>query len=272
MDSRRRRAELVARRELVGYSQEQLAHRLEVAVASLSCWERGKRTPSPRFRQALARELQVSLSELNRLIDPDAAPLELDGHQVPPWMSHYDSLVLAAGGLAEVGKSHIAPLLQTKAYAATIERYGPLALTDDQVIERVDVRLARQAVLYRDPDPLNFTALVTEQVLRDSVGGPEVMVEQLDHMVAMAGRPNIDLRVLPADGRAACALGGFELLTRPGDRRPFIAVTISVGGLDYHETTHDIETFVATFEYLDGVALSQAESSRRIRHIRESCR
>jgi len=47
MDSRRRRTELIARREFMGYSQEQLAHRLEVAVASLSCWERVSVRPRP---------------------------------------------------------------------------------------------------------------------------------------------------------------------------------------------------------------------------------
>jgi hypothetical protein len=137
-------------------------------------------------------------------------------------------------------------------------------------MERVDIRLARQGALHRDSDPLKVTSLVTEHVLRSVVGGPEVMIEQVDHLLAMAERPNVEVRVLPADGRDACALGGFELLTRPGDVDPFIAVTFDPGRPHYHESTHDIDVFVATFRYLADVALPPDESTRRIQDIREN--
>lgn len=104
----------------------------------------------------------------------------------------------------EVELSTIPALLQTKAYAAAVERAMELPLTDSEVLERVEVRAERQKALDRYPDPLQVTVLVADGVLRDRVGDSDVMVEQCDHLVEMAQRPNVELRVL-GSGRAPAA-------------------------------------------------------------------
>lgn len=126
--------------------------------------------------------------------------------------------------------------------------------------ERIEGRLARQRVLDRTPEPLRFVALIAEQVLHDMVGGRAVMAEQLDHLLAMDQRPNIDIRVLPADGRAICARGGLELLTAAGNDHPFMVVTFDVDGPRYEERSHVIAPFQVMFEHLAEVALPAAES------------
>lgn len=42
-----------------------------------------------------------------------------------------------------------------------------------------------------------MTALVGEAVLRDIIGGPEVMLDQLRHLAETAGRRNVTVRVIP---------------------------------------------------------------------------
>jgi transcriptional regulator with XRE-family HTH domain len=264
------RRELAAKRLQAGYSQARFADAIGASMNAVRAWEQGWSMPMPRYRQPIAAALGVSLAETDRLLD--GRPPVVCGHDVPAWMSHYESLVQAAGGLAEAGKSHVPPLLQTKAYAAAIERCGPLQLTEQQIIERVDLRLARQSVLFRPRDPLKVTSLVTEHVLRSIVGDPEVMIEQLDHLVGLSERPNIGVRVLPADGSDACALGGFELLTRPGESRPFMAVDVGADGPRYVELPESIERFIAIFDYLDTVALSPADTFLHIQDIKESHR
>jgi transcriptional regulator with XRE-family HTH domain len=264
-----RRAELQAQRRAVGLSQEALAQRIGVSVNSVRNWERGSQTPFLRHHRPLAEALEVGLPQLNRLLDSNS-PIQLDGHEVPGWLNTYESLVGAAGGLSVVAQSHIPALLQTKGYAAAIERYGPLVLTDEQVAQRVDVRLARQAVIHRESDPLRSVNLVAEHLLTETVNGPEVMAAQLDHLVELAERPNIELRILPADGRAACALGGFEMITRAGDHRPFMVVDFGIDSPRYVENSDLVATFVAMFDHLAGVALSSTETTRRIRDIRKS--
>jgi hypothetical protein len=223
------------------------------------------------MRRNLAEALEVSLVDLDRLLGIEP-PIELNGHRVPSWLSTYDSLVLAAGQLDMVEKAQIPGMLQTKAYAATIERYGPLQLSDEQLIERVDGRLARQAVLHRRDDPLELVVLLAEGVLRETVGTAETMIEQLDHLLEMAERPNINLRLMPSDGRAACALGNFDLLTRPGESRPFLVAAFTVPGPDYVERPEVVQIFLATYHYLSEIALSPIDSIRLIHDTRKNYR
>jgi hypothetical protein len=148
-----------------------------------------------------------------------------------------------------------------------VERASPLSFTDEQVIERVDIRLARQSVLHRESEPLDLVAVLHEGALTDALGGRDVMAEQLDHLAAMADRPNIDLRILPADGRGTCCTGEFELLSKPGEVAPFMAVTADPGGPDYHE--RDVDAFAAMFTHIHAVALTPAESVALITRTRE---
>jgi hypothetical protein len=211
--------------------------------------------------------LGISQAELARLLDPSV--IELNGQPVPSWLNTYQSLVHGAGGLCEVDLYLIPGLLQTGAYAAAVERTSPLGLSESQIAERVDVRLARQEVLWRDPDPLQLVVVVPESVLREAVGGPAVMLDQLDHLAGMCRRRNVDIRILPPDGRGAFALNGFELLTRPGETAPFIAVADSVAGPHYAELPEAVARFRVAFDLLIHIALPPDESARRIEEIRE---
>jgi hypothetical protein len=210
----------------------------------------------------------VSPNHLHHLLSP-GAPIELDGLRVPHWLNTYESLVLEAGRLAIVVRSAIHAMLQTRAYATGVERNDDTS-TDAEIAERVEVRLARQSVLEREPTPLGLVAVLHEGVLRDVVGGPNVMAEQLDHLVAIAERPNVELRVLPADGRATYCPGEFELLVKQGEVEPFMGITIDPGGADYHE--RDVREFAAMFARVRSVALPPDQTTRRIEEIRETYR
>ena len=97
------------------------------------------------------------------------------------------------------------------------------------------------------------------------------MREQIDQLLDLVELPNVDVRLLPTDGRAACARGGFELLSRPGDIEPFMVVTVDPGGARYHEDD-SIAPFAGMFAYLDSVALTPSETTRRLKTIRETYR
>ena len=264
------REAFIARRRHLDFTQESLAHRLNVATATVAKWENGTRLPAPGTRRNLAEALEVSLIDLDRLLGIEP-PIEFNGHRVPHWLNTYESLVQAAGRLCEVEFIAIPALLQTKAYAAAVERAGDLLFTDHEVVERVDLRSERQKVLYRDPEPLQLVTLLGEGVLRDRVGSRDVMAEQLDHLAELAERPNIDLRMI-GPGRAPSAIGGFELLTRPGDIDPFMAATLDVGGARYREDPDVVAKFVSRFNHLLDTALTPSETTRRIRDMRKTHR
>ncbi|MGI8336380.1 helix-turn-helix transcriptional regulator [Actinomadura scrupuli] len=63
-----KRYRLAQRRRAVGQTQEQLAERLGVERSTVGRWERGETDPSAYVRPRLARELRVTLLELDDLL------------------------------------------------------------------------------------------------------------------------------------------------------------------------------------------------------------
>jgi transcriptional regulator with XRE-family HTH domain len=263
------RTELASRRVSLGYTQQGLGEALGVAPETVAAWERGVRTPNPDKRPRLANTLQVSLAEVDRLIEPGAGPPVLNGHRVPVWLSHYESLVEAAGSLAEVEPVAIPGLLQTPEYAAVVERSTERVLSDREVQERVELRVARQAALRRETDPLHLTAVLPEHLLRTNVDHGDLMRNQLDHLLQLATLPNVELLVLVGDSQLGF-VSGFQLLTKPGSDDPFMAVTLDVEGSHYVEDPDRVAKFVARFEHLVSNALSSSASIRYIEQTRGS--
>jgi transcriptional regulator with XRE-family HTH domain len=63
-----RRAELVRRRVLRGFTQEALAEHLGVERSTVARWERDTVTPQPWVRSRLAAALAVTADQLNALL------------------------------------------------------------------------------------------------------------------------------------------------------------------------------------------------------------
>jgi Domain of unknown function (DUF5753) len=58
--------------------------------------------------------------------------------------------------------------------------------TEQEVKERVQGRMARQVILTRDdPPPPRVWAVLDQQVLARSIGGPVVMSRQMDHLAGL---------------------------------------------------------------------------------------
>jgi len=64
-----KRTEFVRRRAALGFTQESLAEHVGVDRSTIARWEGGKGDPRPSQRPVLAEALQVSLAELQRLLD-----------------------------------------------------------------------------------------------------------------------------------------------------------------------------------------------------------
>jgi hypothetical protein len=89
-------------------------------------------------------------------------------------------------------------LFQTESYPRVLaEAY--LEASDQDVKDRVDARMARQAILSReDPPPPRVWAVIDEQVLYREIGSPAVMLAQVEHLVELARMPKITIQVIPA--------------------------------------------------------------------------
>ncbi|WP_337466388.1 DUF5753 domain-containing protein [Saccharopolyspora spinosa] len=129
-----------------------------------------------------------------------------------------------------LGPLVIPGLLQTHAYARAINASGRQfhAASPERY---VNARISRQVRLSR-PTPLRLQALIDESVIHRVVGGPEVMTEQLDHLVASAERNNVTIQVVPFSlGSYGTMSGGFTVIdySDPGDL-PAVYLEYPAGG------------------------------------------
>lgn len=128
-------------------------------------------------------------------------------------------------------------------------------------------RMARQAVLDRNPDPLELHCVIDESVLNRETGGPAVMAEQLDRLASVADRPTVLVQIVPAGGGALhCAsFGSFSLFTSAESSGPFMACTEDLGGNHYQDGPTVIEAHAELFEHLTTIALPPEQSAELIK-------
>ncbi|WP_280269342.1 helix-turn-helix domain-containing protein [Nocardia wallacei] len=185
----------------------------------------------------------------------------------------YTQLESSASELAAFQPLMIPGLLQTTAYATAADRQF---YTNEGDIERsVGLRMKRQHLLTRTRKPLRLTAVLTESVIRTVVGSPSIMATQLRHVVAMAARDNVTVRLLPH--RAGIPLGygaaPFIVLTFPTDRRgkPIEPTTVYaenvVTGDVYLERRDDVRRCREVFRRLLSASLDEAPTRDLMREV-----
>ncbi|GGU46998.1 DUF5753 domain-containing protein [Lentzea flava] len=107
--------------------------------------------------------------------------------------------------------THLVPLfLQSTDYLREVLRASSTAPADE-LTERVQAQLAMQASVRRNVKCMYF---IHEFALHLRVGGAEVHLGQLLHLLFMANRPNVTIRIVPAVHGAHAGLAGpFTQLT-----------------------------------------------------------
>lgn len=111
-------------------------------------------------------------------------------------------------------------LLQTEAYARAIMRAWQPSWTAAAIDRRVEIRLARQDVLRQAGASPLASCIINESVLRRTVGGNEVMHEQVEMLAKERDPATVTVQVLSFNSGAHPAMAGpFQILTfhDPGD-------------------------------------------------------
>ncbi|MEU5125901.1 helix-turn-helix domain-containing protein [Streptomyces mobaraensis] len=159
-------------------------------------------------------------------------------------------------------------LLQTAEYARALLKADPSMLSGERIDELVEIRMRRQEILDRASPP-RVCVIQGEAALRAAVGGPVVMANQLDHLMKVSERPNVELQVLPfSAGAHAGILGTFVLFSFPTPAFSDIVCVEHRTGTLYMETPEDIHAYTVTFDSLRSTALSPAESLDMINRVK----
>jgi transcriptional regulator with XRE-family HTH domain len=162
-------------------------------------------------------------------------------------------------------ESQVVPgLLQTPEYALAMVGASRVWERPEDVATFVDIRTARQAVLTRS-EPINLWAILGEAVLRQRVGGSEVMRGQLRHIREMATRPNITIQVLPFSAGASTGMySPYVVLEFPQPGLGKVVFLENLTGGLYLETEEEVGRYTLAFDHLRASALPTEESMKLI--------
>ncbi|MDP9642605.1 transcriptional regulator with XRE-family HTH domain [Actinopolyspora lacussalsi] len=179
---------------------------------------------------------------------------------VPSWFRHYVGLEGDAADIWAYEAEFVPGLLQTAEYTKAITRASRPEISDEELNREITVRRERQALL-DDEQPPQLHLIINEAVVWRQVGGPEVMREQLEHLLRSAKLDHVSLRVLPFSAGAHAAMtGSFILIRFPDEDTPaFVYVENDRGGV-YQENPGDIERYTLVREQLATLAHSEDDT------------
>jgi transcriptional regulator with XRE-family HTH domain len=264
--------ELRRLREAASMTSEDVARQMELSSIS---WagriEKGERGIQIRDLRRLLDLYGVTdgerREELLELARGAKKPNWWDGYKrfLPPTYAKYIGLEAGAAEIHIFQPLSVPGLLQTTAYARAQYENRLSEIEDEEVERRVEVRIKRQEILDK-AEPPRLWAIIDEAALLRQVGGPEVMREQLNHMLKMARRKRITIQVLPfvlgAHPGTASSMNIIEFADKRTDPVPYIE---TVAGELYLQKKVDIETCTLTWQYLSAKAASPEDSIKIIR-------
>ncbi|MFF7415996.1 helix-turn-helix domain-containing protein [Streptomyces smyrnaeus] len=198
-----------ALRQRAGLTQEAWAERSGYSLSTCAGVEQGRRFPPPRFIDMAEVELDAggALRE--------AAKHLSRGNGIAAWFRQWAKMELTALSLYTYECRVVPGLLQTEAYARAVMRQVPPMPTDEQLNERLALRLDRQELLHRKK-PVMFSFIFEQALLERRTGGEEVTRELLDHLIACAQLPNVELQIMPLVQPEHAGLdGALQLLETP---------------------------------------------------------
>lgn len=154
-------------------------------------------------------------------------------------------------------------LLQTREYARLVVEATGFGASPVELDERVAGRMERQAVLRR-ADPPEVAVIIGEDALGPSLGPAGVLRRQFWHLLAMAERPNVTVRVITRSAGAHPGLqGGFIALgLRQEPDVVFVPTQVSA---HYLARQTDLELYQRIWDGIADKALEPAETVHFLR-------
>ncbi|GAB2598432.1 transcriptional regulator [Paractinoplanes abujensis] len=187
---------------------------------------------------------------------------------VPDPYDEYVALEAEAVLISEWETQVVPGLLQTDEYARAVIEVGADVGAAETIQRRLALRMARQAVLTREPPPM-LRIVLDEAVLHREVGGPEVLRRQLARLVEASERPGVELLVLPftAGAHAGLTEPFMVLEFESGTRAPIVHIEGLTGG-HFRVKPTDVDVYRDALSDLRERALP-AEESRTAIALRE---
>ncbi|MFD9052631.1 helix-turn-helix domain-containing protein [Streptomyces zaomyceticus] len=188
-------------RRRAGLTQEQFAPPVGYSVPMIASIEQGRRLPSKEFVDR-AEEVLDAFGVIR------AAAKHLTRKAgLAKWFEGWAELEPLAVTLYTFENRLVPGLLQTPSYARTLFEEQIPAMSDDKIASNLVTRVERASILTERPETI-YSFIIEEHALRRQVAAREVMHAQLDHIIELSKRRNIDVQIMPQSRGYHAGLGG----------------------------------------------------------------
>lgn len=169
---------------------------------------------------------------------------------LPGWFQTYVGLEESAALIRTYELQFVPGLLQSEGYARAVIRLGNAGASEQEIDQRVELRLQRQERL-TGPDAPRLWAVLDEGALRRPIGGPDVMRGQFEHLIEMSKLPNVTIQIMPFRfGGHAAEGGAFSILRFPEQDLPDVVYVENLTGAMYLDKRDDVDTYLQAMERL----------------------
>lgn len=273
----------------LGYNLEEAARILDCDRSKISRIETGERGIRAKELRELLTEYGVPATEQEALLAVAHRGREsgwwLDYRDVLPASAQdYVIMETAATEILAYEATQVPDLLQTPDYMRAVAAVDARYASAEQRAHAMEVKLNRQRVVVAGR-PLSLDLVITEAALRQTVGPPRVMREQLARLAAQAetgladgvpggdvpegDRSRISLRVLPfaAGAHAAAGCGSMTLLRFAETPEIGVVHLAALSGGISLEGREEVARYLRVFGELRSAALNPARSAQLIRAV-----
>jgi transcriptional regulator with XRE-family HTH domain len=258
---------LQERRQAAGVTLDEAARTLRVKPLTIRRLEKAEVALRPLYVATLLESYGAGKQEIDEfcaLAEQANVPGWWHPYRdvLPSWFKAYVSLETGAKALRTYEPHYVTGLLQTPGYARACLRGGFPDESDDGLNRRVELRLRRRSLMER-PEAPTLWVVMEEAVLHREVGGPEIMREQIDHLLEIVDQPHISIDIVPFAAAAhvgACAPFTYFRFAEP--ELPDVVYSEILSAAVYLDQRADVAAHLEAHTRL--ALLSSAEESKSL--------
>lgn len=232
-----------------GLEREEFGRRIGYSAATVASYEQGRRIPAPR-----------TIERADEVLDAGGLLTvwkeQVERAQYPVFFQGMAALEKEALELLMYDTHVVNGLLQTEEYMRALLAMRRPPLDQETIEQRVIARLARQDLFDHQAAPL-LSFVMDEAVLLHRYGGKTVLRGQLEHLLLVGDKRNVEIQVMPVDCEDNAGVNGpFTVVTRKDAKKFVYSEAHATSTLE----TDPEQTGLAAARY--GIIRSQALSPR----------
>lgn len=245
-------------RRRAGLSQQALGAAIGYSVEQVASVEQGRRPAKAAFTVAADRVLRAG-GVLEVLQD------EVDRAKLPQFFRNFALIEAEVVSRFSYDPLLVPGLLQTEGYARAVFAGHCPPFSEEVVDQHTEGRLSRQKLLTRVP-MAELSFIVSEEALRNPVGGLEVMRAQWQRLLEVGTLRNVEVQVMPAGPGFHVGLDGPFVVLETGDHKHLGYIESQEVGCVVHDLA-DVSAFGMRYGKLRSQALNGVESARLIERL-----